>query len=124
MADTSEVEAPHPRALHRKLLDQRLLPTFGRTRLKMITADQVEDWHHAQSDLDTPTMTSHAYGLLRTILGDAVESRDSSHRRLIEYKPLPHRGAGNCQAERKRFGPATLPQLAVMVEGRLRSGSG
>ena len=57
----------------------------------------------------TPTARAHAYGLLRTILADAVQ------RRLIDYNPCHLRGAGNVKRAR-RIEPATLPELAALTE--------
>ena len=50
---------------------------------------------------------SHAYGLVRTILADAVQ------RRPIAYNPCHIRGAGNTKRAR-RVQPATLDELAEL----------
>jgi len=99
---------PKTRHEYAALLRLRLLPTFGHVPLKAITSDMVEGWHFDQGKA-APTATARAYGLLRTLLGDAVLSRK------IPYNPVHIRGAGNVKREREPL-PATLPELAVMVE--------
>lgn len=99
---------PRTRYHYRKMLDGKLLPVFGDMSLKTITADVIEDWHYRQGDT-TPTATSHAYGLLRTILADAVQ------RRLIEHNPAHIRGAGNVKRVHK-IKPLSLAELETLVE--------
>ncbi|WP_148574951.1 tyrosine-type recombinase/integrase [Nocardioides caldifontis] len=95
------------RAHYRNLLDQHLLPAFEDRPLRRITHDDVVEWH-ATTLLDRPTLRSHAYGLLRTILGSA-EKAD-----LIAKNPAYVRGAGNAKRV-KRIKPATLPELEAIV---------
>ncbi|WP_141013154.1 tyrosine-type recombinase/integrase [Nocardioides sambongensis] len=95
------------RAHYRKLLDQQILPTFAATTLKTITPDSVRAWH-AVTATDRPTLRSHAYGLLRTILGQA--ERDD----LIGRNPCHIRGAGNAKRVHK-VEPATLGELEHIV---------
>ena len=85
---TNRTLKPRSRYHYRKMLDSKLLPTFGDITLKHITADLVDDWYYRLGD-SAPTSRAHAYGLLRTILGDAVQ------RRLITHNPCHIRGAGN-----------------------------
>ena len=59
------------RSHYRSLLDRQLLPQLKDVPLRHVTPDLVREWH-ATTALDTPTLRSHAYGLLRTILGQAV----------------------------------------------------
>lgn len=99
---------PRTRYHYRKILDGKLLPTFGSMSLRTITADVIEDWHYRQGDA-TPTATSHAYGLLRTILGDAVQ------RRLIDHNPAHIRGAGNVKRVHK-IKPLSIAELETLVE--------
>ena len=99
---------PRTRADYHHLLDSRLLPTFGALPLKGITADLVDDWHMQQGK-GSPTATAHAYGLLRTILGDAFQ------RRLIPHNPVHIRGAGSSRRA-KKIRPATLPELATLTQ--------
>ncbi|QYJ05254.1 site-specific integrase [Nocardioides panacisoli] len=99
---------PRSRYHYRGILDRHILPTFAGVPLKHITADLVDDWHYRMGD-GTPTARAHAYGLLRTILGDAVQ------RRLIEYNPCHIRGAGNTKRV-KQIEPASLEELATLTE--------
>ena len=99
---------PRTRYHYRKLLDAKILPTFKDVALKHMTADLIDDWHYRMGDT-TPTLRAHAYGLLRTILGDAVQ------RRLIDYNPCHIRGAGNSKRV-KQIEPATLPELEALTK--------
>lgn len=99
---------PRTRYHYRKLLDARILPTFNEVPIKRITADLIDDWHYRQGD-STPTSRAHAYGLMRTILGDAVQ------RRLIDFNPCHIRGAGNAKRV-KQIEPASLPELEALTK--------
>ena len=99
---------PRTRAHYRKLLDNRLIPTFGDKPLTAITRDDVDDWHVGQGNA-TPTLTAHAYSLLRTILAGAVEDG------LIVANPCHIRGAGNTRRAHK-VDPLSVDELAVLVE--------
>lgn len=98
---------PRTREHYRSLLDKQILPTFADEPLAGITAAQVRDWH---DDLDrsTPTLRSHAYGLLRTILATAV------HDERIPANPAHIRGAGTTKRARK-IRPATLVELEAIA---------
>lgn len=98
---------PRTRHHYRTLLEEKILPTFDDVALKDMTADLIDDWYARLGD-KAPTARSHAYGLVRTILGDAVQ------RRLIEYNPCHIRGAGNSKRV-KEIEPATLAQLEALV---------
>lgn len=98
---------PRTRYHYRKLLDSKILPTFGDVAVKHMTADLIDDWYYRLGDT-TPTSRSHAYGLVRTILGDAVQ------RRLIDFNPCHIRGAGNAKRV-KKIEPATLPELEALT---------
>ena len=98
---------PRTRYHYRKILDARILPTFGDVALKHVTADLIDDWHYRMGN-STPTANAHAYGLTRTILSDAVQ------RRLIDFNPCHIRGAGNTKRV-KKIGPATLPELEALT---------
>ena len=99
---------PRTRYHYRKLLDARILPTFKDVPLKRITADLIDDWYYQQGNL-TPTSRAHAYGLVRTILGDAVQ------RRFIDFNPCHIRGAGNAKRV-KQIEPASLPELEALTK--------
>ncbi|MDI9629575.1 MAG: site-specific integrase [Acidobacteriota bacterium] len=99
---------PRTRAHYRKLLDNCLLPTFGKLPLPAITAESVTQWYVGRGS-STPTLTSHAYSLLRTILGSAVQEG------LIASNPCHIRGAGNVTRAHK-VKPLTLDELTVLVQ--------
>jgi integrase len=83
-------------------------PTFGDVPLDQITRAAVKAWY---DDLDTgPTAKSHAYSTLRAILNTAVTDDE-----LIAKNPAYLRGAG-VRGGRKNLRPASLDELAVMVE--------
>ena len=99
--------AERTRADYRALLDGHILPTFEKVPLKYVTAEAVDEWY-GQTAVEHPTTRAHAYGLLRTILGTAV------NRRHITYNPCHIRGAGNAKRV-ARIEPATLPELEALV---------
>ena len=68
---------------------------------------RVRQWH-ALTGTSTPTLRAHAYGLLRTILGQA--ERDE----LVARNPCHVRGAGSSRAVHK-VKPLTLPELEKLV---------
>lgn len=104
---TNRTLKPRTRYHYRRLLEGKLLPTFAEVALKHMTADLIDDWYYRLGD-STPTSRAHAYGLLRTILGDAVQ------RRLLDYNPCHIRGAGNVKRA-KQIEPASLPQLQALT---------
>ncbi|HVK44787.1 MAG TPA: hypothetical protein VM429_07770, partial [Micropruina sp.] len=57
-------------ALYAKLLRLAILPTFGALPVAEITAGQVTAWYATQKS--TPTQQANAYGLLKSILAEAV----------------------------------------------------
>jgi len=57
----------------------------------------------------TPVIRSHAYGLLRTILGSAVSEQ------IIPFNPCVMRGAGSA-ATSVRPKPATLTEIATIAQ--------
>jgi integrase len=99
---------PRTRQLYRSLLDHHILPTLGDKPLASLTAADIRAWHAAQGRA-TPTATAHAYALLRTILGSAVDDD------LIPSNPARIRGAS--QTKRlHRIEPATLEQLQTIID--------
>src|SRR5680860_1080229 len=92
---------------YRALLDGQILPTFKAVPLRHVTPDLVREWH-ATTAIDTPTTRAHAYGLLRSILGQAEKDQ------LIVRNPAWIRGAGNSKRVRK-IEPATLSELETLV---------
>lgn len=93
---------------YQRTLDQFLVPRFGQLPLASITPDDVRAWY-ADWGTGTPTLRSHAYGLLRTILGTAASDGK------IGVNPCVIRGAGSTKRVHK-IRPATLPELAALAE--------
>lgn len=99
---------PRTRQHYASLVARQLNPTFENVPVKLITPHQVRAWHSGLGN-ETPTLRAHAYGLLRTILGQAV--RDGE----LTTNPCHIRGAGNSKRVHK-IKPATLAELAALVE--------
>lgn len=99
---------PRTRSHYAAILKNNLLPRFGKSRPAQITPDAIREWH-ASFGNGTPTLRSHCYGLLRTILATAVEDG------LIQANPCHIRGAGRAKKVHKTE-PATLEELATIVE--------
>lgn len=94
---------------YRDLLDRFILPTFADVPLTSITSDMVDAWYETCA-IGRPTYQARAYGLLRTILGTAVD------RGLIKTaNPAKVRGGGTTK-RRHKVKPATVPELAAIVE--------
>lgn len=98
---------PRTREHYRQLLDRQILPTFGRLPVASITSDAIDDWY-ADLGPDRPTLRSHAYGLLRTILGAAVDKN------LILVNPCRVRG-GSSTSRAHKVEPLTLVELERLV---------
>lgn len=98
---------PRTRQHYRSILTKQLIPTFGRMPLKSIDAEDVATWHHQLGD-STPTLRAHSYGLLRTILGSALQDQ------LIPHNPCHIRGAGNAKRQH-RVKPANLAELETIA---------
>lgn len=100
--------ADRTRDHYRDLLDRFILPTFKDVPLTHITSDGVDHWYEVTA-VGKPTTQAHAYALLRTILGTAVD------RGLIKTaNPAKIRGGGSTKRA-KRIKPATLSEVAVIV---------
>jgi integrase len=97
------------RLLYGRILDRDLLPTFGPTSLDKITSAQVRDWWQTLPS-DRVTGNAHAYSLLRTILGTAVEAE------LLAANPARVKGAGQTK-RRRHVEPATVPELDALADG-------
>lgn len=96
------------RAHYQTLLDQHLVPAFGPLPVSSITSDDVRAWHTKFGN-KTPTTRSHAYGLLRTILGTAASDGK------ISLNPCVIRGAGSTKRVHK-IRPASLPELETITQ--------
>jgi integrase len=98
---------PRTRDHYKSLLKNQLNPTFSDTPVPAITPYTVRAWHTAMGT-KTPTLRSHAYGLMRTILGQAV------HDGLIPANPCHIRGAGNAKRVHK-IKPASIAELEAIT---------
>jgi len=90
------------------LLDDHLLDTFGSRQLAAIKPKDIREWYEATL-VDRPTMRSHAYSLLRTIMGSAVIDE------LIDANPCRIVGAGRAKRVHK-IRPASVEELALLTE--------
>ncbi|ABM13319.1 tyrosine-type recombinase/integrase [Mycolicibacterium vanbaalenii] len=93
----------HTREHYEVLLERHLISPFGSLPLSSITVDDVRGWY-ATFATETPTLRSHTYGLLRTILGTAASDGK------ISSNPCLIRGAGTTKRV-KKIRPATLPEI-------------
>ena len=98
---------PRTREHYQAILDDHLLDTFGDKVLAAITADDVRRWH-STTLTNRPTMRSHAYSLLRTIMASA--ERDE----LIVANPCRIVGAGSSKRA-KKVRPATVEELSTLT---------
>jgi integrase len=95
------------RAHYRAILDDHLIDTFGARQVAAITPKAVREWY-AATLTDKPTMRSHAYSLLRTIMGRAVNDE------LIDANPCRIVGAGRAKRVHK-IRPASIDELAIVT---------
>lgn len=80
---------PTTKALYDKLLRLAIVPAFGDRTLPSITTTDITHWYASQDA--TPTQQANAYGLLKSILKDAVEDE------LIDRNPCRVRGGSQKQ---------------------------
>lgn len=100
--------AARTRDSYRALLDSYVLPTFENVPLTSITPETVDHWYELCA-VGKPTTQAHAYSLLRTILGTAVD------RGLIKAaNPAKVRGGGSAERA-KKVKPASLAELEALV---------
>jgi integrase len=92
---------------YRWLLDEHLIPAFGSRPLASITSDEVRSWFTGFGAA-TPTVRSHAYGLLRSIMGTAASDG------RIGLNPCVIRGAATTK-RKHQIRPASLPELAKLT---------
>lgn len=92
---------------YQAILDDHLLDTFGGRQLAAITPKEVREWY-AETLVDKPTMRSHAYSLLRTIMASAVNDD------LIDANPCRIVGAGRANRVHK-IRPASVEELGVLT---------
>jgi integrase len=93
---------------YQAILDDHLLDTFGPRQLTAIKPKDVRDWY-AETLADKPTMRSHAYSLLRTIMASAVVDEH------IDGNPCRIVGAGRAKRVHK-IRPASVEELGVLTE--------
>jgi integrase len=93
---------------YQNILDDHLLETFGNRQLAAIKPKDVREWY-AATLTDKPTMRSHAYSLLRTIMGSAVIDE------LIDANPARIVGAGRAKRVHK-IRPASVAELTTVTE--------
>lgn len=103
------------KALYLGLLHRVILPDLGRYPLRQITPEIIARWYD-RLDPKRPTRRAHAYSLLRTVLGQAVEER------LIPVSPCQVRGAGKANRVRdiRIATPVELVAIAAAMPHRLR----
>jgi integrase len=92
---------------YQSILDGHLLPAFGSRPLAAITPSDVRDWH-AATLADRPTLRSHCYGLLRTIMTSAYTDE------LIPANPCRIVGAGRSKRVHQ-IRPATVAELGALT---------
>lgn len=92
---------------YQSILDDHLLDAFGGRQLASIKPKDVREWY-AATLTDRPTLRSHAYSLLRTILGSAVIDE------LIDANPCRITGAGRATRVHK-IRPASVEELATLT---------
>lgn len=100
---------PRTRALYLSLLRRVILPDLGQLPLARITPERVTAWYDTLPR-DQPTQRAHAYSLLRTVMGQAVEER------LIPANPCQVRGAGRTTRVRQ-VRIATPDELVTIAQG-------
>jgi integrase len=100
--------APNTRHQYVNYLLPHLLERWGDVELSDITPTAVRTWY---ADLlpGRKSYRAHVYSLLRTLLKGAVDDR------VIDHNPCTVRGGGSNKRQ-KRIEPASLPELAVIVE--------
>jgi integrase len=92
---------------YQAILDDHLLKPFGGRQLASIKPKHVREWY-SQTLTDRPTMRSHAYSLLRTIMTTAVADE------LIDANPCRIVGAGRAKRVHK-IRPASVEELATLT---------
>lgn len=98
---------PRTRAEYSKTLD-KLVAAFGKRRIRDITAEEVRQWYRGL-DPNLKAARTHAYSLLRTIMGTALTDG------VIDANPVHIVGAGNAKRA-KPIRPATINELATITQ--------
>jgi integrase len=99
---------------YRRLLDQLILPTFGRRHLGDITVPMVKTWYADLGRATGPTRRAHAYALLRSVLKAAVDDR------IIDHNPCTIRAGGSARTVKKVkiATPAEVDTIAANMPDR------
>ena len=108
-------QGAHPRRTIRRSSTSTCVPAFGRRQLAAIKPKDVRDWHEATL-ADRPTLRSHAYSLLRTIMASAVNEE------LLDANPARIVGAGRAKRvhQIRPASVAELGELTAAMPERLR----
>lgn len=106
---------PRTRAHYEWLYETRIKPTFADVPLADLTRDMVRTWY-ADLDRSKATTRAHAYGLLRTVIGSAVEDG------LIPAQVAHIRGAGAAKRKSQTtvLEASDVAALADAMPARLR----
>ncbi|WP_191498657.1 tyrosine-type recombinase/integrase [Mycobacterium simulans] len=92
---------------YQAILDDHLIKPFGTRQLAAIKPKDVREWYSVTLT-EQPTMRSHAYSLLRTIMSSAVNDE------LIDGNPCRIVGAGRARRVHK-IRPASVEELATLT---------
>jgi integrase len=92
---------------YQNILDDHLLESFGQRLIAAIKPKDIREWY-AKTLADKPTMRSHAYSLLRTIMASAVNDE------VIDANPCRIVGAGRAKRVHK-IRPASVEELSVLT---------
>jgi integrase len=92
---------------YQNILDDHLTEPFAKRQLAAIKPKDIRAWY-AETLTDRPTMRSHAYSLLRTIMASAVNDE------LIDANPCRITGAGRAKRVHK-IRPASVEELGVLT---------
>lgn len=98
---------PRTRALYASLLRIHITPAFGAKAITAINPIDVKKWYAGL--VTGPTAKANAYGLLRTILGDAVDED------LLPKNPVRIKGAGSKKRQRE-LRVLTVDELNKIVD--------
>lgn len=101
---------PRTLALYQGLLEGVILPELGAYRLPQITPELVRGWYE-RLDPSKPTRRAHAYSLLRTLLGQAIEEE-----RIPGPNPARVKGAGKATRARE-VRTATPDEIEAIAAG-------
>jgi integrase len=92
---------------YQAILTAHLVPEFGHRMLSAIKPKDIRDWYDATL-ADRPTLRSHCYSLLRTIMASAVNDE------LIDANPARIVGAGRTERVIK-IRPASVAELGALT---------